>query len=78
MKLKKLLKVLPHNQVISFVATKGGVTQHSEIIHKGTGRSIQPIEEYNVLSIRSVHDELQLPDYQDYIEIRLQGGNDND
>lgn len=35
------------------------------------------IAECHVLNVRHVHD-LQLPDYQDFIEIKIQGGNDND
>ena len=71
MKLKKLINTLQPKQAIRLVATINGVTQHSEIIQFGNGHSIQSAGDCKVLSIRSIHDDLQLPDYQDYIEIKI-------
>ena len=72
MKLKKLLNTMSPHQAVSFVATKCGVTRHSEVIRLDSGYSIQSIGDCKVISIRSVHDEFQLPDWQDYIEIKIQ------
>jgi hypothetical protein len=77
MKLKKLLKVLAYKQRIRIVLING-----SEIIKDQVQfwddyyRPLKPnIAEYHVISVRHVHDECRLPDYQDYIEIKIQGGN---
>lgn len=45
---------------------------------KSSTVAIQSAGDCRVLSIRSVHDDLQIPDYQDFIEIKIQGGNNND
>lgn len=81
MKLKKLIKTIPQYQPIRFSATIGGVTRHCEVIRlddKYYQPFVDSLGDYKVLSIRSVYDELQLPDYQDIIEIKLQGGNEHD
>ena len=80
MKLKKLLKVIPPYQPIRFSATIGGVTRHCEVFRSDNDYYkpfVDSLGDCKVLSIRSVYDELQLPDYQDIIEIKLQGGHDN-
>ena len=78
MKLKKLLKVINPHQPIRLSAIIGGCTRHCEVFRLDD-EYFQPFVEqlgdYKVLSVRSVYDELQLPDYQDIIEIKLQGGN---
>ena len=78
MKLKKLIKTISPHQLIRFSAEIGGVTRHCEVIRlddKYYQPFIDTLGDYKVLSIRSVYDELQLPDYQDIIEIKIQGGN---
>ena len=79
MKFKKLLKVIDSHQAIRLVSTKGNVTKRSEVIRIDSCH-FQPLFEslgdYKVDIIGTVHDELQLPDYQDYIEITLIGGNE--
>lgn len=74
MKLKKLLKVISPNQPIRFSAVIGGCTRHSEVIRLDDKYYpfVDSLGDCKVLSIRSVYDELQLPDYQDIIEIKLQ------
>lgn len=78
MKLKKLLKTIPPYQPIRFSATIGGVTRHCETFRTDNDYYkpfVDSLGDCKVLSIRSVYDELQLPDYQEYIEIKIQGGN---
>ena len=79
MKLKKLIKVIEPHQGIRLVATKGNVTKRSEVIRIDSCH-FQPLFEslgdYKVDIIRTVHDDLQIPYYQDYIEITLIGGNE--
>lgn len=82
MKLKKLLKVIEPHQAIRLITTKGNVTKRSEVTRLDS-IYFQPLFESlgdcKVELIRSVHDEVQLPDYQDILVIRLiGGGNDND
>ena len=81
MKLKKLLKVIPPYQPIRFSATIGGVTRHCEVFRLDNDYYkpfVDSLGDCKVLSIRSVYDELQLPDYQDMIEIKIRGGNEHD
>lgn len=81
MKLKKLIKVISPHQPIRFSATIGKVTRHCEVFrldNKYYQPFVDALGECRVISIRNVYDELQLPDYQDIIEIKLQGGNNND
>lgn len=81
MKLKKLLKVIKPQQAIRFSATIDGVTRHCEVFSldvKYYQPFVDSLIDCKVLSIRSVYDELQLPGYQDIIEIKLQGGNKYD
>lgn len=80
MKLKKLLKVLAYRQPIRVVAVNGNVTRHDNIqywdeYYKPLYKSLA---EFKVKNVRQVHDDLQIPDFQDYIEITIMGGNDND
>jgi hypothetical protein len=78
MKLKKLIKVINPHQPIRFSAIIGGCTRHCEVFRlddKYYKPFVDSLGECKVLSIRNVYDELQLPDYQDIIEIKLQGGN---
>jgi len=80
MKLKKLLKVLAYRQPIRIVIDNGTVITKDKVQH--WDKYYRPlkcnIEEYKVTNVRHVRDELELPDWQDYIEITLQGGHDND
>lgn len=81
MKLKKLIKVINPQQPIRFSATIGSVTRHCEVFRldaKYYQPFVDALGECKVISIRNVYDELQLPDYQNIIEIKLQGGNNND
>lgn len=81
MKLKKLIKVMRPAQAIRFTTNNGSVTRRSEVTRLDSCYFLPLFEslcEYKVDSIRCVHDDLQLPDYQDFIEITLIGGNDND
>lgn len=79
MKLKKLLKVLAFHQPIRVVLVSGVYltpdrVQYWDEYYKPLHNSIA---ECQVINVRHVHDDLQLPDYQDYIEIKikpLQGG----
>lgn len=77
MKLKKLIKVISPQQPIRFSARIGSVTRHCEVFrldNKYYQPFVDALGECKVISIRNVYDELQLPDYQDIIEIKLQGG----
>lgn len=81
MKLKKLLKVIKPQQAIRFSATIGGVTRHCETFRLDNDYYkpfVESLGDCKVLSIRSVYDELDLPDFQDFIEIKIQGGNEHD
>lgn len=81
MKLKKLIKTIPPHQPIRFSATIRGVTRHCEVFrleNKYYQPFVDSLGDCKVLSIRSVYDELQLPDYQDIIEIKIQGGSEHD
>ena len=81
MKLKKLLNVMVMSQPIKFVTTNGRVTTRSQVVSladKFDSALIESLEEFKVHSIRHVHNDFEKPDYQDYIEITLIGGNDND
>lgn len=83
MKFKKLLKVIKPNQPIKLISsnTTGCFIKKSEVFRLDNAYFnplIQSLGEFKVLSLRHVNDELQIPDYQDYIEITLRGGNDND
>ena len=81
MKLKKLLNVMVMSQPIKFVTTNGRVTTRSHVVSladKFDRALIESLEEFKVHSIRHVHNDFEKPDYQDYIEITLIGGNDND
>lgn len=81
MKLKKLLNVMVMSQPIKFVTTDGRVTTRSQVVSladKVDRALIESLEEFKVHSIRHVHNDFEKPDYQDYIEITLIGGNDHD
>lgn len=85
MKLKKLLKVLAYRQPIRIVIEDGvTITKDNVQCWDDYFRPLRHnIAEYKVTSVRNVHDELlcKLPDWQDYIEIKIQpiqGGIDND
>jgi len=81
MKLKKLLNVMVMSQPIKFVTTNGRVTTRSQVVSladKFDRAFIESLEDFKVHSIRHVHNDFEKPDYQDYIEITLIGGNDND
>lgn len=81
MKLKKLLKVINPQQVIRFSATIDGITRHCETFRLDNEYYkpfVDSLGDCRVLSIRNVYDDLQRPDYQDYIEITLIGGNEHD
>jgi hypothetical protein len=81
MKLKKLLNVMVMSQPIKFVSTNGRVTKRTPVVSlddKFSRPLIESLEEFKVHSIRHVHNDFEKPDYQDYIEITLIGGNDND
>lgn len=83
MKLKKLLKVLAFRQPIRIVIVNGteivkDKVQYWDNYYRPLNRNIA---EYHVTGVRNVHDEFELPDWQDYIEIKIkpiQGGNGND
>lgn len=81
MKLKKLIKVIRPTQAIKLVSTNGTITNSSSVFRtndKYFEPTVQALKECKVQSIRSICDPTQLPDYQEYIEITLIGGNDND
>lgn len=74
MKLKKLLKAIKPQQAIRFSGTIDGVTRHCEVFRLDMNYYkpfVDSLGECKVLSIRSVHDDLQLPDFQDFIEIKI-------
>ena len=80
MKLKKLLKVLAYRQPIRVVAVSGNVTRHDNVQYWDEYYKplYDSLSEFKVKNVRQVHDDLQLPDFQDYIEITIIGGHDND
>lgn len=80
MKLKKLLKVLAYRQPIRVVAVNGNVTRHDNVQYwdKYYKPLYESLAEFKVKNVRQVHDDLQLPDFQDYIEITIMGVHDND
>lgn len=81
MKLKKLIKVMRPAQAIRFTTNNGNVTKRSEVTELDSCYFLplfESLKEYKVDSIRCVHDDLLIPDYRDYIEIKLIGENDND
>ena len=81
MKLKKLLNVTVMSQPLKFISTNGRVTRRTSIVrlsNKFDKPLIESLEGYKVHSIRHVHDDLEQPENQDYIEITLIGGHDND
>ena len=80
MKLKKLLKVLAYRQPIRVVAVSGNVTRHDNVQYWDEYYKplYESLAEFKVKNVRQVHDDLQLPDFQDYIEITIIGGHDND
>jgi hypothetical protein len=78
MKLKKLLKTIKPHQPIRFSATIDGVTRHCEIFRLDMNYYkpfVESLGNCKVISIRSVHDDLEIPDFQDFIEIKIKGGN---
>ena len=79
MKLKKLLKVLAYRQPIRVVAVSGNVTRHDNVQYWDEYYKplYESLAEFKVKNVRHVHD-LEQPENQDYIEITLIGGNDND
>ena len=74
MKLKKLLKVLAPNQAVRFVTVKGSLTHYDRVYHWCELHKplFDSLSDFQVINVRCVHDELQLPDWQDYIEIKIQ------
>lgn len=78
MKLKKLLKVLAYRQPIRIVAINGNVTRHDNVQYWDEQYKplFESLAEFQVVNVRNVHDDLLLPDFQDFIEITLKGGND--
>lgn len=80
MKLKKLLKVLAYRQPIRVVAVNGNVTRHDNVQYWDEYYKplYESLAEFKVKNVRQVHDDLQLPDFQYYIEITIMGGHDND
>lgn len=81
MKLKKLLKTISPMQPIKLVSNNGSITNKSQVLRlddRYYEPLVQSLLEFKVLSIRSLCDPTQLPDYQEYIEIKIQGGKDND
>lgn len=81
MKLKKLLNVMVMSQPIKFVTTNGRVTTRSQVVSladKFDIALIESLEEFKVHSIRHVHNDFENPENQDYIEITLIGGQNND
>lgn len=81
MKLKKLLNVMTMSQPVRFVTTNGTTIQRTPVVSmddKFDRPFIESLEDYKVHSIRHVHDDFQKPENQDYIEITIIGGNEND
>lgn len=77
MKLKKLLKVTIMKQPLKFISTNGIVTKRTPIVrlaNKFDRPLIESLEDYKVHSVRHVHDDLEQPENQDYLEITLIGG----
>lgn len=74
MKLKNLLKVIKPKQAIRLTGRINGVTRHCETFRLDNDcykSFVDSLRDCKVLSIRSVHDDLKLPDYQDFIEIKI-------
>lgn len=82
MKLKKLLNVMTMSQPIKIIAVNGNVTKQSLVFNMSDTfykALVDSLKNYKVHSIRHVHDDLiRVPENQDYIEIMIIGGNDND
>lgn len=79
MKLKKLLKVLAYRQPIRVVAVNGNVTRYDDVQYCDEYYKplYESLAEFKVKNVRQVHDDLQLPDFQNYIEITLIGGKES-
>jgi hypothetical protein len=79
MKLKKLLKVLAYRQPIRIEIVNGSVITKDKIQYwDDYYRPLNPkIGNYKVKDVRHIHDDLEIPDFQDYINITIiKGGND--
>ena len=78
MKLKKLLKVLPYRQPIRVVAVNGNVTRQDNVQYWDEQYKplYESLAEFKVMDVRHVHDDLQLPDFKDFIEITIIGETD--
>lgn len=72
MKIKKLLRImLVDTDCVRFVIQNGNKTEITPIMMVRDARNKYNRDFYSlkVKSIRPTHDELELPDYQDYIKI---------
>lgn len=81
MKLKKLLKFIRPTQAIKIVSTTGVVTKRTPVVRLSSDFDrplLESLESYKVHSLRHVHNDFENPENQDYIEILIIGGNDND
>ena len=79
MKLKKLLNVIVMSQPLKIISVNGNVTKKTRVVSMSDKYDIPLIEslkDFKVHSIRHVHNDLELLEYQDYIEITLIGEND--
>lgn len=79
MKLKKLLNVMTMSQPIKIVLTTGAVTKCSPVVRLSSDFDrplLESLEEFKVHSLRHVHDDVEQPENQDYLEIVLIGGTD--
>lgn len=81
MKFKKLLKVIRPTQAIKIVSTNGVVTKRTPVVRLSSDFDrplLESLEHYKVHSLRHVHNDFENPENQDYIEIMIIEGNDND
>ena len=81
MKLKKLLNVMVMSQPLKIISVNGNITRKTLVVRlsdKYDRPLLESLEEFKVHSLRHVHDDLEQPENQDYIEITLMGGHDND
>lgn len=81
MKLKKLLNVMNMSQPIKIVSTTGAVTKRTPVVRLSSDFDrplLESLENYEIHSLRYVHNDFENPENQDYLEIMIIGGNDND
>ena len=72
MKVKKLLsKMLVDTDCVRFNVTNGGKIEHTPImmVRDARNKFNQDFYSLKVKAIRPIHNELELPDFQDYISI---------